>query len=229
MKWENRDWFWLLGLMVFVLGTSFMYKSQFMNLISYASTFVSIALAFIAIYISVREATKTDKIKDETLVSLVELKERIGQIDNKVSSIDVERIKMGIDEAVSNFKQGLGELNKNDGEAEIQEKELFVKLENKINKLSEDLKISVENQHDGNSFRSSQDNYMDNLLKKAYRELRSKSTSGSFTIQDIWERFNENTPYAYSRREVIPKVNTHISKGILRENKDGTYSFYDDI
>ncbi len=43
---------------------------------------------FVAIYISVREATKADNLKDDLSMILGELKEKVGQVDNKLSLID---------------------------------------------------------------------------------------------------------------------------------------------
>jgi hypothetical protein len=87
-SWNTRDWIWLIIFMIYAQLFFFVKYSQFMTLISYVSTFVSTALAGVAIYISVREATKADKVKEEIYVLLGELKEKVGQVDTKLNNFD---------------------------------------------------------------------------------------------------------------------------------------------
>lgn len=224
MKWENRDWIWLLILMIFVMGTSHMYKGQFLNLVSYASTFVSIALAFIAIYISVREATKADKIKDETLMTLGEMKEKLGQLDTKVSSIDLNRIKQGIDEAVSNFKQELEE-NKSDWQSDDLENPLIDKLDDKLSQLSEEIKSTLTAESSYRGFLQI-DSFLETSLLQVYRKLSNLSANGKFSFRAIYsELLNRlaDTRYSISKNEVNVYVFNHVVKGVLMEYEDGSY------
>ncbi|WP_438351562.1 hypothetical protein ACP8HI_13520 [Paenibacillus sp. FA6] len=220
MKWENKDWFWLLSIMAFVMGTSYMYKNEFMNLISYASTFLSISLAFIAIYISVREVTKADKIKDETLVTLIELKERISQLDTKVSSIDIDRIKMGIDDAVSNFKQGIEVINKSDGQSDASNGKIIEKLDDKIDQLSNELKSSITIENKINSNNVWRDMLIETNLTATYIKLSKTSENGLFTLPLIFEELNSKTPYYSSKKEVVTIVNRHLKQGTLKPGKE---------
>lgn len=230
MKWENRDWIWLLVLMIFIMGASHMYKGQFLNLVSYASTFVSIALAFIAIYISVREATKADKIKDETFKALIEIRERIGQLDNKVSNIDIvkinQNIKEGIDEVVSNLKGELSELNNSDDKSNSSENELLKTLDDKLNYFSDQLKHTITVQPSGRY----SDSLLESLLTDTYFKLSGKLKS--FTFNDIYKNLkhllNTNLPLDnklyFSPNVIRNKVYSHVALGILRVDNDGVFS-----
>lgn len=89
MKWGNRDWIWLI-LVIIVLATSFYIREPGVNnILSFISSFASISLAGVAIYISVREATKTDNVKDEIHTLVGELNEKVRQIDKKIDKIDL--------------------------------------------------------------------------------------------------------------------------------------------
>ncbi|MCM3294264.1 hypothetical protein M3661_29705 [Paenibacillus sp. MER 180] len=90
--WEHKDWLWVMVCIALTFGASHANNIQVMNLISYGATFVSISLAFVAIYISVREATKADNLKDDLSMILGELKEKVGQVDNKLSLIDPDTV-----------------------------------------------------------------------------------------------------------------------------------------
>ncbi|WP_340012408.1 hypothetical protein MHI32_11945 [Paenibacillus sp. FSL H7-0690] len=81
--------------------------SQLMQIVSYVSTFVSIALAFVAIYISVREATKGDQVKDQIYVALGEMKSKLNSIDIKVEKIDATYFNEGKDDAVNEMKESI--------------------------------------------------------------------------------------------------------------------------
>ncbi|MFD7521428.1 hypothetical protein [Paenibacillus chitinolyticus] len=89
--WRTQDWFWCMAFLVYALGFGVVYKEMFMDFISYVSTFVSFALGAVAIFISVREATKTDAVKDEINAALGELRERTSQMDTKLSRFDPEK------------------------------------------------------------------------------------------------------------------------------------------
>lgn len=99
-EWRHRDWLWVLAFLLFIIGSLYADHSDVMNLISYGSTFVSIALAFVAIHISVREATKSEDTNRDMNIILGELKEKLGQVDNKMNHIDIVSINSKISEGI---------------------------------------------------------------------------------------------------------------------------------
>lgn len=86
--WRVQDWLWLLAFLIYAQIFTVLYKDWVMSVVSYVSTFVSIALGAVAIYISVREATKGDNVKDQINVMLGELREKVTQMDTKLNSFD---------------------------------------------------------------------------------------------------------------------------------------------
>lgn len=252
LKWENKDWFWLLFLIVFVTGTSYMYKKEVMNLISYTSTFVSIALAFIAIYISVREATKTDKIKDETLSTLVEIRERISQVDTKVSSIDftsISTLKERVDQVVNNITDKVQEDNKGEEHTDTPEDQLInEKVKDKWAELSEEFKeqlnnelvnylLSVERPAERPAITEKQVEIIriiNNSLQIVYDNLSRISQDGKFTFLSIYHELL--TLNFLSQREIKSMgtdfkkrvnelVDQHVRSRILSVDSDGKYTF----
>ncbi|MFB4326022.1 hypothetical protein RB298_27230 [Priestia sp. BR_2] len=241
MKWENRDWFWLLGLTIFVSGTSYMYKNEVMSLISYTSTFVSIALAFIAIYISVREATKTDRIKDETLSTLVEIRERISQVDSKVSSIDftsINQINERVDQVFSKLTEKVQEYKENEEHADTPEGQLInekVKLTWEV--LSEELKEELKEELtqiiaiDIQTI-NKDDNWelLNNILTKVYENLSKESKDGKFSFLMIYQQFALHFKGNFSFKNKLAKlindaVDYHVRMKILSVDSDGRYTY----
>ncbi|WP_068775760.1 hypothetical protein [Paenibacillus sp. FJAT-26967] len=146
--WRTQDWFWSMAFLVYALGFGFAYREMFMDFISYVSTFVSFALGAVAIFISVREATKTDAVKDEIYAALGELRERTSQMDNKLSKFDPtvfnEKKDLEIDKITSQVKQEITEsLSKEKGLSLSNVNELVAK---KISEATKELKESLHYQ-----------------------------------------------------------------------------------
>jgi hypothetical protein len=142
MKWENRDWFWLLAIIIYASGFALLNKSEVMNVISYVSTFVSTALGGVAIYISVREATKSEKVKDDISFILGEMKEKIGQVDNKVSGLDIHTISKAIDEKMNDVLNTFKEKIDDQGEI-IDKNAIKFMLEKELNKKANEIKDDI--------------------------------------------------------------------------------------
>ncbi|MFE4569082.1 hypothetical protein [Paenibacillus chitinolyticus] len=143
--WRTQDWFWSMAFLVYALGFGFAYKEMFMNFISYVSTFVSFALGAVAIFISVREATKTDAVKDEIYAALGELRERTSQMDNKLSKFDPtvfnEKKDLEIDKITSQVKQEITKSLSN--EKGLNHDHVNKLISQKISEATEELKESL--------------------------------------------------------------------------------------
>lgn len=142
LDWRHRDWIWVLTCILLLVGSLYINQNEFLSLISYGSTFVSVSLAFVAIYISVREATNADKVKDDISMILGEMKEKLGQLDNKVSNIDIQTINQkiinGIDEGVSKIRESITSEVGNDNKEDV-----IPYIDRKLQEMSTDLKSSL--------------------------------------------------------------------------------------
>lgn len=98
--WRTQDWIWLLGYLVYAQGLIVLKEEMVMTVLSYVSTFVSISLAGVAIYISVREVTKGDKVKDQINVMLGELREKLSQMDTKLNNFDPQKFNQDKDHKI---------------------------------------------------------------------------------------------------------------------------------
>ncbi|NOU95608.1 hypothetical protein GC093_20585 [Paenibacillus sp. LMG 31456] len=145
MKWRTIDWFWLLTFTLFAQGMAFVYKDWLMQIVSYGSTFVSLALGAVAIYISVREATKGDNVKDQINVMLAEVREKVSQMDTKLNNFDPREFNkekdIKIDEISENIKNELQDklLQQNS----LSQEEIIAIVNEKVELASEHLKSSL--------------------------------------------------------------------------------------
>ncbi|MFJ7916098.1 MULTISPECIES: hypothetical protein [unclassified Lysinibacillus] len=158
MKWTHKDWIWLFIFIIFISIYNEINSVKLIEVISYISTFVSIALASVAIYISVREATKADTIKNEMNIILGEMKEKLGQVDTKINDLNPSTIKNNI-EKFKEEVQEIGkdyidlitaELQKNDEENQKKSSidNLKDAFENNINKAGKYFKNSLMDSND---------------------------------------------------------------------------------
>jgi hypothetical protein len=221
MKWRTLDWIWLLVFTVFAHGMALVYNNWMMQIVSYVSTFVSIALAAVAIYISVREATKGDKVKDEIYLVMGEMREKLSQIDTKFEKIDPtvfnqnkdetidEKLKIFKDELLETFSQKQN-IDKNNA-VEI--------IESKVEEFSDSLKTSlnIENTYDYEPKIHYQ------TIKRKIKEYIYRQKPGDiFTIEDVRGVFyQENDPRVKSLASSM--IANYIQLGLIKRVEIGKY------
>ncbi|WP_342550482.1 hypothetical protein MKX57_17475 [Lysinibacillus sp. FSL M8-0216] len=196
MKWTHKDWIWLFIFIIFISIYNEIKSLALIEVISYISTFVSIALAAVAIYISVREATKADTIKNEMNIILGEMKEKLGQVDTKINDLNPSTIKNNI-EKFKEEVQEIGkdyidlitaELQKNDGENQKKSSidNLKDAFENNINKAGKNFKNSlIENDENYDLFQL--------LIWRELEEFLRKTEEIELGITEDDIGFNEKT------------------------------------
>jgi TolA-binding protein len=217
--WRTQDWFWLVAFIVYAQVFAFLYKELVMDVVGYVSTFIGIALAAVAIYISIREATKGDLVKDQINSILGEMREKLAQMDTKLNKLDPNMI-MEIDESSEKTKEDI--VNK------IQEKdnpsaaEIINIVKDEISKANKDLKISLsaKNNKELNSI------FMDDLKReqnfifnKMVLELPPKST---ITLEDVYDYMAKHVK-PMSLRDINNKLNYLVSHGHFIELMNNSY------
>lgn len=91
-NWSNRDWFWLTfilsasiyGVVTFRLSDNL----EVINLFSFISSSISIALAIIAIYIALKQDRDSRAISKETSILLNAITGKIEGMDSKIDRLD---------------------------------------------------------------------------------------------------------------------------------------------
>lgn len=152
VAWRTQDWIWLVCFLLYAQVFTVLYKDMVMGVVSYVSTFVSIALGAVAIYISVREATKGDKVKDQMNLILGELREKLSQMDTKINRFDPEYSAVRdfkIDEITEKIKNDIEQnLSRADN---ISTDQVIAIINDQVQKATDDLKSSL-NVVDANMF-----------------------------------------------------------------------------
>jgi hypothetical protein len=216
LKWETKDWIWLLAFLVFAQIFLFINEELIMNVVSYVSTFVSIALAAVAIYISVREATKTDDVKDQINITLGEMREKLSQVDTKLTNIDPKEFNhwkdIKIDEITEHVSKEISEKLTLHKESDPIYKDEFLKIINdNIEKANENLKSSLN--FNESSFKHSF------IIQEVINELLK---IGEFNAIDVNIRLKEKG-YKILHEDIVNNLNAVVSFGRAKVVGEGKY------
>lgn len=90
-KWSSRDWIWLVGILiaiiVFILTFRLGDNLQVINLFSFISSSVSIALAVVAIFIALKQDSDNKQVNDRMVDLLNKIKTGVKNVDSKLPSL----------------------------------------------------------------------------------------------------------------------------------------------
>lgn len=159
-KWRTRDWIWVLVILLYAQGFTLLYKEYVMDVISYVSTFVSTALGAVAIYISIREATNNDDVKDEIYIALAEMKTTLNSLDIKMDSINPQQFNQEKNEeiqmATENYSEEIVKLlqSKLSETANPSSAEIIDSINAKMKELAEDLKEKINLEENSQKYQS---------------------------------------------------------------------------
>lgn len=91
-RWTNRDWKWLVGILIgfiililtFRLGDNL----EVINLFSFISSSVSIALAGVAIFIALKQDSDNQRITSRITNALTKIETKVDSMDGKIDNLD---------------------------------------------------------------------------------------------------------------------------------------------
>jgi len=114
-EWGIRDWKWLVGVLIgiilLILSGWIMKISEVSTYLSILGTVASIALAFIAIYISLSQNYNSQFLNINTMDLLVRIQEKVGNVSDKSTSANPQEIaalvQTNVNAALDNFSQAL--------------------------------------------------------------------------------------------------------------------------
>lgn len=119
-EWGTRDWKWLVGVLIgiilLILSGWIMKIPNITTYLSILGTGASIALAFIAIYISLSQNNNSQMLNVNTMDLLVRINEKVGNdkagsVNEKVTSANPREIaalvQTNVNAALDNFSQAL--------------------------------------------------------------------------------------------------------------------------
>ncbi|GGE58490.1 hypothetical protein [Priestia taiwanensis] len=137
-KWSNRDWGWLtailVGIIILILTFRLGDNQEVVNLFSFISSSVSIALAGVAIYMAKQQESDNNRTTSIMRESLVKIEAKVDSMDGKINDLNfndfTESTKNKILEEITNKQPEGKEIDKQEI-AEIVNKN-FAQLNNEF-------------------------------------------------------------------------------------------------
>lgn len=128
MKWTNKDWTWLVGVLTAIIILILTYRlsdnQEVTNLFSFISSSVSIALAIIAIFIALKQDSDGRRVNEQTSLLLNSIESKISNVDENIRKIDAGVISRA-QETIENYTD---EQNEKDNYTKEEVKQLLDNL-----------------------------------------------------------------------------------------------------
>ncbi|MFC4305699.1 hypothetical protein [Cohnella boryungensis] len=145
--WRSQDWIWAFTFLIYAQVFTVLYQDMVMVVVSFVSTFVSITLGAVAIYISLKQATSGDQLKDKINETLTAMSSKLNQMDNKFDTFNPNFYnKQAVEEQVNQAKeQVFSKVEGNDQET-FSKDDVKNMISEQLDKLKTEIKDSLYNE-----------------------------------------------------------------------------------
>jgi hypothetical protein len=147
-NWTNRDWFWITGILITIIITCFAFflseNDRVVEIFSFLASGVSIALAFVAIYVSSNQNKESQSLSQSMSDTLARMSERVNSVNEKVDKIDPMSVSRILEGGFKDLKQDLKENIPEVGK--VSQEELINKFQEKIDLLQSEMNYQIENE-----------------------------------------------------------------------------------
>ncbi|KEK13031.1 hypothetical protein EP18_03990 [Lysinibacillus sphaericus] len=175
-NWTNRDWFWLLGVLIGIIillvASIFAKNLKIETNFSIISSAVSIALALVAIFIALSQSKDNQELSTSLNVMMSIMNEKISNVDEKVNKIDPDLLVRVYRHRIEEVIADVGETVKNN--SEISAKELDEKLKDDLQELQLEFERIIKQQESDKE-----------RVKKHYYQIGDKIKHKKFGLGDI--------------------------------------------
>lgn len=226
-NWTNRDWVWLtcvlVALILLSLSIVLSKAEQLIQIFSFLSSGVSIALAFVAIYVSSNQNRDSQSLSQNMSETLARLDEKIHSINEKVDKIDVSAITGGLENSFQQVMKGVNEKIA-DETKEIDKAEIIEYVESELLSLKELVNHTFEETVKMNSpvfigqpRRVEGDKYI--KLKDLIYNLTKNM--GKFYKDNLVTKILKDTHGLYKMEDIMSALIDLRNDGIIISFKDG--------
>lgn len=147
-NWTNRDWFWLLGILISIIilliASIFAKNLKIETNFSIISSAVSIALALVAIFIALNQSRDNQELSTSLSVMMSIMNEKINNVDEKVGKIDPDVFVKVYRQKFDDMLEEVGQTIKKSGE--ITPDEIEAKYREKLNLLESEIDHIINSQ-----------------------------------------------------------------------------------
>jgi uncharacterized protein YoxC len=204
MNWTNRDWIWLtsilVGLIIFIFSFRLSDNQRVTEIFSFLSSGVSIALAFVAIYVSSNQNKETQTLSLNMSETLARLDEKIHSINEKVEKFDPRSLTQDVDERIKTMIENANEYIPED---KFSKTEAIQYFNEQLNNLKDDINNQIINEYTNHS-RSSELTHEMIFLAADVRKITRRMNE--FNIKELRNEYMETynkIPSFYNLKKAV--------------------------
>jgi hypothetical protein len=163
LKWNERDWKWVIGILlsiiILILTIRLGDNQDVINLFSFISSSVSIALALVAIFIALKQDGESRRVNYLTTRILNSIEFKLNNVDENLKRIDEKVIRNVTEETIEEYTS-------EEGEKEHYTKDEVKELLNNLSvDITKEINRELKNKYENTTyFRSS------NIVEKGYQD-----------------------------------------------------------
>ncbi|KMY32027.1 hypothetical protein ACZ11_07605 [Lysinibacillus xylanilyticus] len=152
-EWRNQDWVWLMlilsAIIYFLLTFRLADNIQVVDLFSFISSSVSIALALVAILIALNQSRDNEQLSSTLKTTMAIMNEKLSSVDEKVNKIDPDVLSRVLQQKIDNVITDISRSVKAD--SGISPEEIEEKYLHELNQLKLDFDSVIENINNTNT------------------------------------------------------------------------------
>ncbi|MFJ7665587.1 hypothetical protein ACIQXI_00680 [Lysinibacillus sp. NPDC097195] len=149
-NWTNRDWFWLLGVLigiiVLLIATIFAKNENIEVNFGIISSAVSIALALVAIFFAWKQDSDNQAVTRHTTNLLSSIRAKVDGMDTKIDKLDPHKVTRPEKDQL--IKDVVEILQSKDVEENIADEQLIDDVTRKINEKFYEMDLKLKNYYD---------------------------------------------------------------------------------
>ncbi|QPQ35913.1 hypothetical protein [Lysinibacillus sp. JNUCC-52] len=144
-RMDERDLKWLIGILIGIIILILTFRlgdnMDVVNLFSFISSAVSIALALVAILIALNQSRDNEELSTHLKTTMAIMNEKLKSVDEKVNKIDPDVLSRALQQKIDNVITDISENN----DIEISAEEIEERYKDELNQLKLELNSVIEN------------------------------------------------------------------------------------
>jgi len=203
-KFTNRDFHWLtgilIGIVILVCSIRLSDNSNVVNIFSFMGSGISIALAFVAIGMSIKQELSSNLVNSDTRKTLISLNEKIIGLGVQVGNLDTEGLANIMSSSLSSLQDNVIKIiNEKVNGYGVEEKSAIKEaVSQEVNKVNQETKKQIGN-YVGSNISSTLNEFSSNMAKlkssysdKEWENITTAAANPSFKFDIMLESIKKS-------------------------------------
>lgn len=169
--WRDRDWYWVFGILIsiIILMIAWFFNSEKVELnFSIISSAVSIALALVAIFISVKQDSNSQNIYSRINEAVIKIEGKIETVDSKLDKMDAKVVTEPFEEKM---KSELENIIKSSNNEEEKVDKMVKSINENFGIINQNLNSVIKTNKNNRTKYRGLNSFIINLNEKGYEDI----------------------------------------------------------